>query len=276
MNQASEAESIEIGLVLEAIHRRYGYDLREYVPDTIERRLRTALARSGLRHFGELTHRLLHDAAWFASLLDQLTVQVSDMFRDPPFYRVLRERVVPLLRTYPELKLWHAGCATGEEVYATAILLAEEELYERAQIYATDVSAKAIESARDGVYTLEQAAGFASNYQLAGGKRRFEDYVVSGYGRVVMREPLKENLVFFQHNLATDYAIGEMNVIFCRNVLFYFERDLRERVLGMLAEGLGRSGFLCLGATEGLPEEARGLFTALAPRERIFRKSGQA
>jgi chemotaxis protein methyltransferase CheR len=276
MTQASEAEAIELELVLEAIHRRYGYDLREYVPETVERRLRAALARSGLAHFGELTHRLLHDPAWFANLLDQLTVQVSDMFRDPPFYRVFRERVVPLLRTYPELKLWHAGCATGEEVYATAILLAEEELYERSQIYATDVSAKAIESARDGVYTQEQAAAFAANYEQAGGKLRFEDYVVSGYGRIAMREPLKKNLVFFQHNLATDYAIGEMNVIFCRNVLFYFERDLRRRVLGMLGEGLARSGFLCLGATEGLPEDAGALFAAFSPRERIFRKLGQA
>ncbi len=276
MNRGNEAESIEMQLVLEAIHRRYGYDLREYVPETIERRLRAALARSGLRHFGELTHRLLHDAAWFASLLDQLTVQVSDMFRDPPFYRVFRERVVPVLRTYPELKLWHAGCATGEEVYATAILLAEEELYERSQIYATDVSSKAIEAARDGVYTSEQAAAFAANYALAGGTGRFEDYVVSGYGRIAMREPLKKNMVFFQHNLATDYAIGEMNVIFCRNVLFYFERGLRQRVLGVLADGLARSGFLCLGATEGLPEDAVAHFAAFAARERIFRRLGQA
>jgi chemotaxis protein methyltransferase CheR len=161
-------------------------------------------------------------------------------------------------------------------VYATAILLSEEELYERSQIYATDVSAKAVESARDGVYTREQAAAFAANYELAGGKAHFEDYVVSGYGRIAMREALKKNLVFFQHNLATDYAIGEMNVIFCRNVLFYFERGLRKRVLGVLAEGLGRSGFLCLGATEALPEDAGALFGAFAPRERIFRRLGQA
>ncbi len=161
-------------------------------------------------------------------------------------------------------------------MYATAILLAEEELYERSQIYATDVSSKAIEAARDGVYTSEQAAAFAANYALAGGTGRFEDYVVSGYGRIAMREPLKKNMVFFQHNLATDYAIGEMNVIFCRNVLFYFERGLRQRVLGVLADGLARSGFLCLGATEGLPEDAVAHFAAFAARERIFRRLGQA
>src|SRR6476659_7709238 len=148
MTGQAEAENIEIALIVEAIKKRYGYDLGEYVPETIERRLRNALARSGLRHFGELQHRVLHDAACFSSLLDQLTVQVSDMSRDPEFYRVFRERVVPHLRTYPEIKLWHAGCASGEEVYATAIVLWEEDLYERAQIYATDLSARAVENAR--------------------------------------------------------------------------------------------------------------------------------
>jgi chemotaxis protein methyltransferase CheR len=275
MTSASEAEAIEIGLVLDAIKKRYGYDLREYVPETIERRLKQALVRSGFHHFGELLHRVLHDASWFASLLDQLTVQVSDMFRDPEFYRVFRERVVPLLRTYPQIKLWHAGCATGEEVYATAILLSEEELYERSQIYATDVSAKAIESAQTGVYSQDQALTFARNYALSGGNGRFDDYFVSGYGRVAVREKLKKNVVYFQHNLATDYAIGEMNVIFCRNVLFYFEKRLRRRVLDVFAEGLCRGGFLCLGITEASPEDERS-FTPFAARERIFRRVGAA
>jgi chemotaxis protein methyltransferase CheR len=275
MADQREIERIEISLMLEAIKQRYGYDLLEYVPDTIERRLRNALARSGLPHFGELQHRVLHDPSCFSSLLDQLTVQVSDMFRDPEFYRVFRERVVPHLRTYPEIKLWHAGCASGEEVYATAILLSEVELYERAQIYATDLSAGAVESARAGVYSQEQASAFAQNYVLAGGTRQFDDYVVSAYGRVAVREKLKKNVVYFQHNLATDYAIGEMNVIFCRNVLFYFEKHLRERVLGTFAQGLRRGGFLCLGATEAGPGDSE-LFSDFAPRERIFRRAGAA
>lgn len=272
---ASEIETIEISLVLDAIKQRYGYDLREYVPDTIERRLKQVLARSGLRHFGELLHRVLHDASWFASLLDQLTVQVSDMFRDPEFYRAFRERVVPLLRTYPQIKLWHAGCATGEEVYATAILLSEADLYERSQIYATDVSAKAIESAQTAVYSQEQALTFAQNYVLSGGTRQFDEYFVSGYGRVAVREKLKKNVVYFQHHLATDYAIGEMNVIFCRNVLFYFEKSLRRRVLDVFAQGLRHGGFLCLGITEAGPEDERH-FTPFAARERIFRRVGVA
>jgi chemotaxis protein methyltransferase CheR len=276
MTPDSEAERIEMGLVLDAIQRRYGYDLRQYVPETIERRLRSALARSGLKHFGELTHRLLHDDAWFPSLLDQLTVQVSDMFRDPPFYRVFRERVVPHLRTYPELKLWHAGCASGEEVYATAVLLTEEQLYERAQIYGTDVSAKAIESAKAGVYSQDQALAFAKNHAQSGATRPFEEFVIAGYGRVAMREELRRNLVFFQHNLATDHAIGEMNVIFCRNVLIYFDRELRRRAVELFAAGLRRGGFLCLGATEAMPPEASGSFSDFAPRERIFRRVGTA
>jgi len=275
MASECEVESIEIALMLEAIKQRYGYDLGEYVPETIERRLRNALARSGLAHFGELQHRVLHDAACFSALLDQVTVQVSDMFRDPPFYRAFRERVVPHLRTYPEIKLWHAGCASGEEVYASAILLSEEDLYERTQIYATDLSALAVESARAGVYSQEQASAFARNYALAGGTRQFEDYVVSGYGRVAVREKLKQNVVYFQHNLATDYAIGEMNVIFCRNVLFYFEKPLRQRVLGTFAQGLCRGGFLCLGASEAAPDHGE-LFADFAPRERIFRRAGVA
>jgi chemotaxis protein methyltransferase CheR len=266
-----EISDIEIGLVLDAIHRRYGYDLRQYVPDTIGRRLRAALARSGLEHFGEFQHKLLHDEEWFASILDQLTVQVSEMFRDPSFYATFRERVLPVLRTYPKVKLWHAGCASGEEVYATAILLSEASLYDRAQIYATDLSAKALESAKEGVYSLQRAALYAENYKQAGGAGRFEDYVSTGYGRVVMRETLKQNIVFFQHNLAEDYAIGEMNVIFCRNVLFYFEKALRKRVLDMFAKALCRGGFLCLGASEALPLEAVPPFGEFAPRERIYR-----
>jgi chemotaxis protein methyltransferase CheR len=269
-----DAVGLEMELVLEAIERRYGYDLRGYMPDSMERRLRAALARSGLAHFGELQHRLLHDPAWFPSLLDQLTVQVSEMFRDPVFYRAFRERVAPILRTYPTLKIWHAGCSAGEEVYGTAIVLEEEDLYERAQIYATDLSAKALALAKEGVYAQKDADHFAASYQQAGGTRRFSDYYSAAYERVAMRESLKRNMVFFQHNLLEDYAIGEMNVIFCRNVLFYFERGLRQRVLGMLAQGLRHGGFLCLGASESLPDPASGSFTEFAASQRIFRRVG--
>jgi chemotaxis protein methyltransferase CheR len=275
MPQSSdETESIEIALVLEAIHRRYGYDLREYVPDTVRRRLHTALVRSGAAHLGELQHRLLHDHAWFPDLLHQLTVQVSDMFRDPEFYRVFRTRVAPVLRTYPQLKLWHAGCSSGEEVYATAILLTEEDLYERSQIYATDLSGRALDAAREGVYDVAEARRFAENYRLSGGVARFEDYCSAAYGRIAMHEELKRNLVFFEHNLASDYAIGEMHVVFCRNVLFYFNEGLRRRVLDMLGQALCYGGFLCLGATEAAPQVAGRAFNGFAAEARIFQRAG--
>jgi len=273
MKADDDTDAIEMGLVLDAIHKKYGYDLREYVPETIERRLRAALARSGLPHFGEFQHRLLRDAKWFASVLDQLTVQVSEMFRDPSFYRVVRERVLPILRTYPKVKVWHAGCASGEEVYASAILLTEANLYERAQIYATDLSASALESAKAGVYAEDRAALYAENYRQSGGAGRFDDYVSAGYGHIAMREGLKQNMVFFQHNLAEDYGIGEMNVIFCRNVLLYFEKPLRRRVLDMFAESLCRGGFLCLGASETLPSELGASFGPFAEAPRIFRRA---
>jgi len=263
-----------MALVLEAIHRRYGYDLREYVPDTVARRLRTALVRSGAAHMGELQHRLLHDGVWFRELLHQLTVQVSDMFRDPEFYRVFRTRVAPVLRTYPQLKVWHAGCSSGEEVYATAILLSEEDLYDRSQIYATDLSGRALDFAREGVYSEDQARRFAENYQRSGGTRRFGDYCSAAYGRIAMHEELKRNVVFFEHNLASDYAIGEMHVVFCRNVLFYFNDDLRRRVLDMLGQALCYGGFLCLGATEAAPQVAGRAFSPFAAEDRIFQRTG--
>jgi chemotaxis protein methyltransferase CheR len=268
-----DAVSIEMGLVLDAIQRRYGYDLRGYMPDSMQRRLKAALARSGCSHFGELQHRLLHEPDWFPSLLDQLTVQVSEMFRDPSFYAAFRERVAPVLRTYPTLKIWHAGCSAGEEVYATAVLLEEEDLHERAQIYATDLSDRALALAKEGVYRQSDATRFEENYVASGGTRRFSEYYAAAYERIAMRENLKRNMVFFQHNLVEDYAIGEMNVIFCRNVLLYFEKDLRHRVLGMFARGLRHGGFLCLGASEALPGDVEG-FTPFAPNERIYRRVG--
>ncbi len=276
MSVEDEPERIEVELLLEAIKRRYGYDLAQYVPGSMVRRVRAALARSGLEHLGNVQHRLLHDPEWFSSLLDQLTVQVSEMFRDPGFYRFFRERVVPLLRTYPELRFWHAGCSSGEEVYASAILLEEAGLYDRTQIYATDLSARAVALAKEGVYAANVATSFGNNYERSGGSARFSDYYSVAYGRIAMRDALKRNIVFFQHNLTQDHAIGEMNVIFCRNVLFYFEKGPRRRVLEVLANSLCRGGFLCLGATESAPDLAAGTLVELAPGERIFRRVGVA
>lgn len=270
--QPDETEALEIRLVLQAIFEKYGYDFRGYGAASIRRRIAAVQARTGVAHLGELQHRIITEPEFFVSVLDDLTVQVSEMFRDPQFYRAFREQVVPVLRTYPEVKIWHAGCASGEEVYTIAILLAEENLSERTQIYATDVSARAVERARAGMYPEARLEAFSSNYSAAGGHRRFEDYYSVAYGGVAVREWLRKQIVFFQHDLVSDYALGEMHVILCRNVLIYFGSALRERVLDLFAGSLCRSGFLCLGGSEGMTPSRTHLFAEFAGAERIFRR----
>ncbi len=273
MSPESELEDLEIRLLLEAIHARYGYHFQDYASSSMRRRVRAALARSGLPHLGELQHKILLEPEFFASILDDLTVRVSEVFRDPQFYRVFRERVVPTLRTYPLLKIWHAGCASGEEVFSSAILLTEENLYERSQIYATDMSPKALDMARAGVYPEQEAAKFEANYRESGGTGRFEEYYSRAYGRIAVREELRKNIVYFQHDLASDYALGEMHVVFCRNVLIYFGAELRERTLHTFADCLGHAGFLCLGMNEGLTPAAKQRFMEFAGNERIYRRT---
>jgi chemotaxis protein methyltransferase CheR len=267
-----DIEEIEVRLVLEAIHARYGYDFRGYTPGSMRQRVRAALARSGEAHLGAFQHRILHDPEFFAASVDDLTVQVSEMFRDPQFYRAFRERVVPTLRTYPQIKIWHAGCASGEEVYATAILLAEENLYDRTQIYATDMSKHAVGRASEGTFAASQIELFAKNYRQSGGRRRLEDYFSPSRGSALLHEHLRRNVVFFQHDLASDYALGEMQVVFCRNVLIYFGPALRERALGVFADSLCRGGFLCLGGSERVAASCTGTFGEFAAAERIFRR----
>ncbi len=269
--RSGDIEAIEIALLLQAVYERYGYDFRGYAADSIARRLRSALAKSGAQHFGELQHRVLVEPGTFGSLMGDLVVSVSEMFRDPEFFKAFRHQVIPVLRTYPEVKLWHAGCATGEEVYATAITLREEGLLERSQIYATDLDSKAIDQAREGVYPESQAEEFEANYAAAGGTQRPDDYYVRAYGKLAFKEELRKKIVFFQHSLATDFSLGEMHVIFCRNVLIYFDATLRSRVIEMFARGLCRGGFLCLGNSEFIGRDSPW-FESFAPGERIYRR----
>jgi chemotaxis protein methyltransferase CheR len=268
-----EVEAIEIRLLLEAIHAQYGYDLREYAETSMHRRVLAALRASGLPHLGELQHRLLTEPAFFATVLDALTVRVSELFRDPAFHLTFRERVIPVLRTYPLFKIWHAGCASGEEVYATAITLVEEGLYERAQIYATDLSHEALDQARHGIYPAAQVGKFADNYRRAGGTAAISAYYTEAYDRIAMRESLRRNVVFFQHNLVSDHVFGEMNVIVCRNVLIYFGPELKAKVLRKFEQSLSPRGFLCLGTSEHLAASpTRKSFEEFAGRDRIYRR----
>jgi len=276
MPDEQSPEQLELRLLLEAIYLRYGYDFRRYTEDSIGRRVRAAAAKVGARHLGELQHRLLNDPETFSSVLDVLTVRVTEMFRDPGFYRTLKHLVLPVLRTYPQLKIWHAGCASGQEVYATAILLTEAGLYERAQIYATDMSSVAVEQAREGVYLEALLEEFELNYRATGGEQDFDGYWLRAYGRISIRPALKQNVHFFQHDLVSDYSLGEMHMIFCRNVLIYFGDELRQRVFALFADGLVRGGFLCLGASEALPPAQRPYYQELSPVDRIFRKRSVA
>lgn len=266
------AEALEVRLVLEAINACYGYDFRLYARDSIARRVVAAASQLGAGNLGELQHRLIADPAAFWAFLDVLVVRVTEMFRDPEVYRAIRERILPLLRTYPELKVWHAGCASGEEVYATAILLTEAGIYDRTQIYATDMSPTAVAQTREGVYPESMLPKLARNYHEAGGQRDFNAYWLQAYGGISVSPALKRNVHVFQHDLVSDYSLGEMQLIFCRNVLIYFGEELRQRVFGLFSDGLARGGFLCLGASEALPATHRDDYIEVSAAERLFQR----
>jgi chemotaxis protein methyltransferase CheR len=264
-------EAAELARFLDAVVGRYGYDLRGYAPTSLRRRVKATLRQSGIPSLPELERRILADPALFMRVLDRLMVRVSEMFRDPTFYRAFRRRVVPLLRAQARVNIWHAGCSTGEEVYSTAIVLAEEGLLDRCQIYATDISPRAIEDARLGVYRVDGLARFAAPYQAAGGALDLGRYATEAYGRVSFHESLRGKVLFFQHDLVADHVFAEVDVIFCRNVMIYFGKPLKERVLTKLTESMRPGGFLCLGQSEHLSGAVRTRFRDFAPNERIYR-----
>jgi chemotaxis protein methyltransferase CheR len=257
---------------LGSIFERYGYDLREYAPASLKRRVQAALGKSGLSTVTDLEAKSLADPVFFTGVLESLTVRVSGMFRDPSFYRTLRAQVVPLLRASPRLNIWHAGSATGEEAYSTAILLAEAGLYDRCQIYATDLSPLALEIAKLGVYSAATLPTVTANYRAAGGTFDFSRYATQAYGRISIHESLRRNILFFQHDLVGDHVFGEMDLILCRNVMIYFGRELQARVVAKLNDSLRPGGFLCLGRSEQLSLAGRARFSDFAPDERIYKQ----
>jgi chemotaxis protein methyltransferase CheR len=259
---------------LEAVHERYGYDLRGYAPASITRRVGVALARSGMTDLETLRRHVLDDPQVFARVLPSLTVQVSELFRDPDFYRAFRDGVVPLLRTYPLLNIWHAGCASGEEAYSTAVLLREAGIYDRCQLYATDLSPSALERAKRGIYAVGGLDDVRERHRRAGGERPLEAHATIAYGQIAFHDAVRARILFFQHDLVADHVFAEMHVVFCRNVLIYFGRELKERVLRKLEDSMSRGGCLCLGASERLAAAGRGTFVELAARERIYRHRG--
>ena len=241
---SKDLERIEIELLLEAIHRRYGYDFRGYAQASLRRRMRAALLRFNCSSLSQLQDRVLHEPAMLTAMMDFLTVQVSDMFRDPAYYQALRRHVVPMLRTYPSLKIWIAGCSTGEEAYSMAILLREEGLLDRALIYATDINGQALQKAEAGIYDLDRIAGFTENHRRSGGSSSLSDYYMAAYGRAVFDKSLRRNIVFSDHSLATDSVFAEVQLVSCRNVLIYFRDALARQLVDQLANLVVPKGFV--------------------------------
>ena len=266
-------ERIEIELLLEGIHRHYGFDFRSYAYASVRRRLWKRIQAEGLRNVSELQAHVLHDQEVMERLLLDLSVNVTSMFRDPHFYLAFRQEVLPLMRTYPFIRIWHAGCSTGEEVYSMAILLEEEGLYDRSRLYATDINDVVLQRARTGIFPLDRMQEYTENYLKAGGKRSFSEYYTAKYGGALFSSSLMRNVVFAQHNLVTDRSFAEFNVIFCRNVLIYFDKTLQQRVHGLFYESLVNFGILALGAKESLRfSKYEACYERLHPDEKIYRK----
>jgi len=268
-----ENENLEIRLLLEAMNLKYGYDFRSYAPASLKRRIRRRLELSGLQSISEMQHQVICDKAFFEAMLLDLSINVTEMFRDPAFFKALREQVLPALDMQSFIKIWHVGCATGEEVYSTAIVLKELGLYGKAQIYATDFNEVVLKKAREGIFPSNRIKTYTANYQEGGGTESFGDYYMAHYDSAIIDKSLKKNIVFADHNLVTDAVFGEMDMIVCRNVLIYFNRELQNRVLQLFYKSLCEDGFLCLGTKESVRfSECVDHFESFMGAQKIYRK----
>lgn len=266
-------EDIEIQLLLEGLYRYYGFDFRNYAMSSLKRRIRKILEMEELPSISALQARILHEPDSLQRFLLGVTVNVTSMFRDPSFFLAFRQRVVPLLRTYPYLRIWHAGCSEGQEVYSMAILLQEEGLYNRSRIYATDTNELVLQQAKNGIYPLGLMQQYTQLYLEAGGQRSFSEYYTAAYDSAIFRASLKENIVFSQHNLATDRSFNEFNIILCRNVLIYFDPTLQKRVHQLFYDSLCRFGILALGRQESLRLSSHEQsYEPLDKSEKIYRR----
>lgn len=269
----NEVEKVEFQLLLDAIYYRYGYDFRSYCKASLLRRLCLFSKRYSVQHLSEFIPRLLRDSAFFHELLKHLLVSVTEWFRDPQFFAKVLQKVFPLLHTYPFIKIWHAGCASGEEIYTMAILLKESGLSKKVILYGTDINQESLKSARDGIFRLEELEKAQVRYKIAGGQSQLLDHFTVKYGYAKIQESLKENIVFSTHNLECDRVFGDMNMILCRNVFIYFTRELQHRVLSLFMESLVTRGFLCLGPKETINfYENKNSLEVFAEEDKIYRK----
>ncbi|MDC7677676.1 CheR family methyltransferase [Asticcacaulis machinosus] len=274
-NPIARTEDIELRLLLEAIYLKYHYDFRGYAMASVKRRLNQARERFDCRSFSQLQDKVLNEPGMMDELLTYLTVQVSELFRDPAYFRAIREKVVPHLKTYPSIKVWIAGCSTGEELYSFAILFREEGLEERTMFYATDINPEALRKAEAGVYDLERMRLFTENHRLSGGKSSLSDYYSAGYGAATFDKSLRKRTVFSDHSLVTDAVFAETQMVSCRNVLIYFNKDLQGRAIGLFRDSLTRGGFLGLGSKETLRFSPHADdFSDFSRDERLYQKRG--
>ncbi|CAM4330831.1 CheR family methyltransferase [Paenibacillus alkaliterrae] len=266
-------KQIEIDLLLEGIHRTHGFDFRHYLRSSLSRRISHRMNVEGLSTITALLEKVLHEPKFIDKLLNDFSIKVTEMYRDPGFFLAFRRDVVPFLKELPEIRIWHAGCATGEEVYSMAILLLEEGLLGKARIYATDMNENLIAFAKQGKFPLKRMQSFTKNYLQAGGTKEFSSYYTTDHEHAYFHPYLKENMMFAQHNLATDRSFNEFHIILCRNVLIYFDADLQNRVHDLFIDSLSASGFLCLGSMESLISAHKPQYEDFNAAERIFRKS---
>jgi chemotaxis protein methyltransferase CheR len=274
MTNHRELEDLEMHLLLEAIFRHYGYDFRDYAPASLKRRIQKCMAKDDeLKTISGLQERVLHDTDCMNRFLHAVTVEVTSLFRDPGFYKAFREKVVPSLSALEKINIWHAGCATGEEVYSMAILLREEGLLTRSRIYATDMANHGLRAGKEGIYPINLMKEYSRNYQEAGGKGTFSDYFRAKYDHALMDRSLAKDIVWAQHNLATDASFKEFNVILCRNVMIYFNRSLQSRVHSLFYESLEVGGVLGLGSKETITFSSHEQdYEVLAGTEKLYRK----
>ena len=273
MKTSEDTSDSEITLLLEAVYQKYGYDFREYSEAHIRRRVMNRMMLDQIDGIAQLQLKALNDHEFAAKLLQDLSITVTEMFRDPLFYATLRNDVIPVLKTYPYIKIWHAGCSTGEEVYSMAIMLMEEGLYSRTTLYATDFNQRALNQAKEGIFPNELMKEYTRNYQRSGGKEPFSNYYTSSYDRAIMHQSLKKNIVWANHNLVTDHVFAEVHMVFCRNVLIYFNRGLQNKVQQLFYNSLVNGGFLCLGTKESLQfTDIKSSYTGLDKKQQIFKK----
>ncbi len=271
-----DSSDLEISLLLEVIYQKYGYDFRQYSEAHIRRRIMNRMAMSGLEDVSQIQSIVLKDKTFASQLLQDLSITVTEMFRDSGFYKSLRENVIPVLKTYPFIKIWHAGCATGEEAYSMAIIMQEEGLYDRTTIYATDFNQQALNKAKEGIFSNKMIKEYTVNYQLSGGKESLSGYYTSNYGNVIMNQSLKKNIVWANHNLVTDSVFAEVHLILCRNVLIYFDKDLQNKVQKLFYNSLINGGILCLGSKEGLRfTDFYEEYNDVDKKQKIFKKKYQ-